>query len=159
MGHPSTPQATDYCIDRCTFLGVAPKVIITIREPYSFYRSRYTYHKGELQGRGIRTFEQFMFADPSTVPRKQQSWDIRDACGTPCKYDYVLHTETLAQDWYALLEELGLPRIGLPHVIPSGKREPPTLFTPAIAHKIEQIDRPMFEEFGYLKREAPFTIG
>ena len=33
----------DLCRERCTFNGVPPKVVITTREPYSFWRSLFTY--------------------------------------------------------------------------------------------------------------------
>jgi hypothetical protein len=85
------------CMERCTFLGMRPKVIITIREPYTFWRGRYTYHMESLRRRGMRTFAEFMGSPqrPGAWPDGQtpQSYDIHTACGNPCIYDYALHTE------------------------------------------------------------------
>ena len=38
-----------------------------------------------------------------------QAGAIRGACGSPCVYDYVLHTETLDTDWHSLLLKVREP--------------------------------------------------
>ena len=43
MGHIILPSDVDMCRERCTFNGVPPKVVITIREPYSFWKSLYSF--------------------------------------------------------------------------------------------------------------------
>jgi len=42
LGHPIY-GAVDMCRRKCTFNGVQPELIISIREPYSWYRSLFTY--------------------------------------------------------------------------------------------------------------------
>ena len=45
-----------------------------------------------------------------------QTLRIQRACGTPCKYDALLRTESLTQDWANLLAGLQIPPIKLPRL-------------------------------------------
>ena len=161
MGHTSE-RAVDQCRNLCTNRGAAPKTVISIREPYSWWRSLYVYgyicsYASTCTSSDFHTFMR------QAKPGIAQSNYIRRECGRPCNADYLLRTETLAEDWLGLLRTLGLPLVGLPHANPTGaksRREtPPTVFTQEIVDIIHSFDSAMFTEFGYPKRtDAPFEL-
>ena len=85
-----------------------------------------------------------------------QSGRLHRACGDPCRYDRLLHTETLTDDWIAMVTDFGLPRVALPRLNEAvGGRTvtPPNMtLTDEIVAIINRVDAPMFSEFGYQKR-------
>jgi hypothetical protein len=80
-------------------------------------------------------------------------------CGEPCNYDFVLHTESLQEDFISLCKELGLPwPIKLPSIDEGGNRPvPSTNFTRSIIDKINLVDASIFDQFGYQRAIAPFS--
>ena len=91
-------------------------------------------------------------------PWEPQSFIHREQCGQPCKYDFMLHTETMQEDWIKLMDKMGEPRTLLPHdVNPSGKGQT-FEFTPEVLEIIHRIDANMFEEFGFKKRTSTFQL-
>ena len=140
--------------------------VISIREPYSWWRSIYVYGYVCWQA-AVCTNEDFlgfmrgvgmgMWANGGKVA---QSSYIQRECGSPCNADHYLRTESLSTDWLALLHKLRLPLIQLPHSNPTKERPkiPPTIFTQEICDIIHTVDEPMFTEFKYPKRECPFEL-
>ena len=156
----------DYCKTRCVHDGVPPKLIVSIREPYAFWRSAYiySYTASPAQFR-LRTNKDFIgyMRDADNDHRMVQSALIRKACGEPCTADYYLHTETLSDDWLNMLRDEDLPLVALPHANPtttdSWKVPDKTIFTPEVMNIIHRVDANMFEEFGYRKRlDVPFEL-
>jgi hypothetical protein len=88
-------------------------------------------------------------------------------CGRPCTYDYMLHTETMDDEWVGLMKAIGLAPKRLPRPVnPStsagrgwlGATSPRTVFDEEVLEIIHRIDANMFGEFGYEKRLEPFVI-
>ena len=48
---------------------------------------------------------------PNVIGHATQSDSLRRACGEPCTYDHVLRTESLRDDWIALLLKTGQPDV------------------------------------------------
>ena len=76
----------------------------------------------------------------------------------PCYYDELLRTETLSGDWAALLHKYpGLPQVALPRVNEAGAAirhhpwgsPPPAVYTPQLRSLVRQMDRWVFDRFGY----------
>lgn len=181
MGHTSR-AAVDNCIERCTFGEgkIPPKVVVMVREPYSFWSSRYLFAKACVHAAsctgwfGITSFLQFLqfienrgnFVPPdppnaswvagrARSPWEPQSFIMEEQCGKPCKYDYLLHTETMQEDWIKLMDKMGEPRTLLPHDVNPSKGAPELVeFDDAALDIIHRIDANMFEEWGYKKRTA-----
>jgi len=166
MGHTSV-AAVDRCRRQCVHEGVPAQTIISIREPYAWWRSLYRY--GFIgRNAAIMTGKDFagFMADASRNRGWAQSSNIRRACGAPCNADHILHTETLGADWLRLLIALDLPLVALPHVNPTATGEHSnrvpgrTIFTQEIVDIIHFVDGPMFAEFGYTRRnDVPFELG
>jgi len=181
MGH-TTRAAVDNCIKRCTFGEgkIPPKVIVMAREPYSFWSSRYLFAKACVHAAtctawvGITSFLGFLtyienhgnfvapdphnetwVANRGTSPWEPQSFIMQEQCGKPCKYDYLLHTETMQEDWIKLMDKMGEPRTLLPHdVNPTNGAKELVVFDDAALDIIHRLDANMFEEWGYKKRAA-----
>jgi len=135
MGHTTTSVANP-CKNTCANGGVKAKTIITIREPYSWWRLLYTY--GYICKAAATctkdTFHTFMRKIKNGQVNNRgsrvcQSNFIHSKCGTPCRADYFLHMETLGTDWLNLLRSLQLPLVGLPRSNPTSDYAPPTVFT------------------------------
>lgn len=171
MGHTWT-VAVDTCRVACTFAGRAPKVVVSIREPYHYWRSVFTYawmgaYTAAKIPRGVVNFSGFMRHSRDTPSGREyaQTTLIQRACGMPCVHDYILHTERLSSDWLHLLRSLRLPLVGLRRMNPTLKEDPnngpppPTLFSKEVVQIIDKIDANMFNEFGYAHRiDVPFRI-
>lgn len=79
--------------------------VTQVRDPYAFWRSRFTYAWNcqfaiYCTPGSVKTFEQFMALvgggpGHTVEPWIGQSKIVRDQCGEPCKHDYLLHTEVL----------------------------------------------------------------
>ena len=52
---------------------------------------------------------------PDRLPISQSGL-LHRACGDPCRYDRLLHTKTLTDDWIAMVTDFGLPRVALPRL-------------------------------------------
>ena len=82
---------------------------------------------------------------------------------TPCVYDHVLRTESLADDWITLLIKTGNPLWRIPRSNPTvdGPLGPPprTVFTQEVVDIINRVEASVFTEFGYQRRAAPFELG
>jgi hypothetical protein len=172
--HISGP--VDECRTRCTFAGVAPKVVVSVREPYHYWRSLFTYAwVGEASAvsipEGVHSFAGFVrAADAHATPgphgsrvyEHSLSTSLFLSCGRPCRYDYLLHTETLASDWLHLLRRLEMPLVALPHHNPtntaSSNPPPPTVFTAEVLQIINTLEANVFEEFGYERRSDQFEL-
>merc|ERR1712216_1057489 len=105
------------CMRHCTFDGVKPQTVISVRDPYSFARSRYLYewsciYSDWCSHGGFQhwmSFEAFItsWAQPGKA-HYTQSQILRWSCGTPCKYDYAIRTENLSAGWIDLQLRTGL---------------------------------------------------
>ena len=110
---------------------------------------------------GVHTFADFVTTLPS---RWTLSESLHRACGDPCEYDFVLHTETLELDFINLLSRLGLPLMGLARMNPTRdsqpERGPPPVadFTQEVLDVIHRVDGWVFSEFGYARRLTPFEL-
>ena len=110
---------------------------------------------------GVHTFVDFVTTLPS---RLTLSESLHRACGDPCVYDFVMHTETLELDFVNLLSNLGLPLIGLARMNPTRRdqpeRGPPPVaeFTQGVLDVIHRVDGWVFTEFGYTRRLSPFEL-
>ena len=165
LGHTQA-QMVERCKVQCVHDGVEAQTIITVREPFSWWRSLYRYG---YEGRNAaiitnKNFAGFM-ADAARNPQWAQSSNIRRACGRPCTADHYLHTESLEEEWLRLMVKMDLPLVALPHTNPtlvhSQRRKPDrTNFTREIVEIIYTIDSAMFDEFGYPRRAAdvPFEL-
>ena len=166
MGH-TWGSAVEDCKRRCPH----HKVVVSIREPYSWWRSLFTYAfrcswAAVCLPRGYpRTFAGFMDWARRN-PKQAQSAHIHNACGDPCQYDYLLKTERLIADWINLVRREHLPLYKLPRINMASNRNsdqprnqpPPTVFTEEILQIIHELDGPMFDEFGYARRTSAFEL-
>ena len=154
---------------QCTFGGVSPQRVVSVRDPYSFVRSMYIYtwscEYSDWCSRGYQPWMEFgEFVKNSLEPgaHATQSASVERACGHPCKYDHLLRTEHLTADWTALMRQTGRQVWQLPRSNPSknGPMGPPprTVFTREVTDIIERVEAPIFEQFGYRKREPPFEL-
>ena len=78
------------------------------------------YSRAHAQAKGVlNSFVQFvgwMGRDGLELTGASLASRLERHCGRPCRYDYLLRTESLAADWLRLVEALGLPRHALPRV-------------------------------------------
>ena len=168
MGHTNGQIVTD-CTEACTFDEQPPKVVVMIREPYDFWASRFLFAwncdhaKSCTQYFNIKSFIEFLRfvrrkGDHS--PWEPQSLIHRNFCGQPCKHDFAFHTETMQDDWIALMDKIGEPRSLLPRLVnPSTRTNAPAIeFTSEALDIIHEIDANMFEEWGYKKRHESFAL-
>lgn len=167
MGHTHIGSVRN-CLARCTFDGVAPQIVMTVREPYSYYRSLFTYawacaYSAVCIPAGVDDFAGFM----EWVNNNRHVTQIRAidrACGQPCHVDHLLRTEHLGTDWLRLMEHLSLPLSPLPWSNPTKRTgtnagpPPPTLYTVRVVEIIDNIDARIFSEYGYRQRQAPFQL-
>lgn len=173
MGHTTWHGHIEWCSERCTFHGVAPQVVVSVRNPYSYWRSLFTYAWVGIGSNlaipdGVSTFGGFVqWADEQARATDNDmfalsmSFALLLACGRPCRYDYVLHTETLSSDWLHLLTTLELPLVALPHSNPTqlqSRPPPPTVFTNEVRAVIHRLERSVFDEFGYERRMRTFEL-
>ena len=170
MGHQMNHSDVDYCIDKCTFDGKRPIVVMSIRNPYAYYTSLYKYaYAGAMFPSTRLPFASFMdhyvfhvAPTPRAHRKYAQSEFIRHACGSPCRFDHLLHTETLDQDWEKLnrSEGLNLPRqMPVVNAAQFVRGVPPLItFTRSILQRINQIDSILFDEFNYTRRTEPFDV-
>lgn len=73
-------------------------------------------------------------------------------CGTPCKADFILHTERLAQDWQHLLLELNLPLVQIPRINEVGadaEKPPAAPFTDDVLGVVQRVDASIFTDYDY----------
>ncbi len=168
MGH-TDQGSTAQCERRCTFDGVKPKRVVSVRDPYAYARSMYLYtwscEYSDWCRRGYQDwmeFGPFILGAWKVGGHATQSESIRRACGKPCVYDYALRTETLAADWGRLMNATANPLWRLPRSNPTKDgpmgKAPRTIFTKEITDVIEAVEAPLFEQFGYKKRTPPFEI-
>ena len=170
MGH-TWNSALASCITACTFAGRAPKIVISIRNPYHYWRSLFTYawigsYSAVTIPHGVTNFTGFMNDVRDRRSQLAQSYVIEHTCGKPCVHDHILHTEKMLSDWLDLLAILGLPPIGIPRVNPTASASsnghnvpPPTVFTEEVVSTVHRLDTNMFVEFGYTHRsDAPFSL-
>ena len=161
MGH-TWQAAVNTCLARCK----GAKIVLSVREPYQYWRSSYTYafRCSYSDTCTSATFKEFM-RSVSRGEIRTQSSSIHSMCGqgsTFCKYDHVIHTETMLEDFIAILDMYGIGRQGLPHSNPTGsggRRNPGrTIFDAEIVAIINRVEARMMHEFGYQKRQAPFEL-
>ena len=185
LGHTTIADVVT-CRGLCGHGGVRPQTVVSVREPYSYWKSLYAYahfghhsalktHKsfagfmedaravGERLAAGdIPTVDVAHLNDPGVhLPNKVwfQSECIKRSCGRPCDADHYLRTEVLDRDWRDLLRRLDLPPVALPHANVLRVPNVQTVFSAAIVDVIHTYDAPMFDEFHYLRRAAPFELG
>jgi len=168
MGH-TWMSAVNVCKNRCTVGGQPPKVVVSLRDPYRFWRSLFTYawygaYSAIRIPAGVHDFAGFVLW-ARDHPEHSQSQSIRRACGRPCAHDFLLHTESLQNDWVRLLAALDMPLVGLPRINPTASHDrtartaPPTVFTREVVDIIDNLEESLFTEFGYARRtDVPFTI-
>mmetsp|Transcript_21866 Transcript_21866/g.68696 ORF Transcript_21866/g.68696 Transcript_21866/m.68696 type:complete len:564 (-) Transcript_21866:136-1827(-) len=179
MGHALFPSV-ERCAARCSenFVdasgskppSITPALIMTVRNPYSFWWSLYGYVKASLDGRGesaalyflqatnatacLVTFGTFLRHMRSHGAHMAQTAHIHRICGAPCLYHFLVHTETLDADWLALLGQLRLPLKPLPHVnvVDGSARRTHQLaahYTPELARIVQEMELLLFDHFGY----------
>ena len=185
LGHTTIADVVT-CRGLCGHGGVRPQTVVSVREPYSYWKSLDAYahfghhsalktHKsfagfmedaravGERLAAGdIPTVDVAHLNDPGVhLPNKVwfQSECIKRSCGRPCDADHYLRTEVLDRDWCDLLRRLDLPSVALPHANVLRVPNVQTVFSAAIVDVIHTYDAPMFDEFHYLRRAAPFELG
>ena len=171
MGHTHKASVAS-CIHQCTFDGVAPKVIVMIRDPYEFWASRFLFAwecklAASCTGSyGITHFHQFLrFIDNHMRMKTRTVWHpqhiiMYDQCGNPCEHDFLLHTETMQEDWLELMDKIGEPRTLLPQTINPTRtgNHPPIEFDAEALEIIRRIDGPMFDVWGYKERKESFSL-
>ena len=85
-----------------------------------------------------------------------QSARVHRACGTPCRYERLLHVENLTDSWAALLNAYNMPHVQLPRLneaTANHRQEMPDYtLTDEIVEVIHRLDDAMFSEFGYARR-------
>ena len=96
--------------------------------------------------------------DRGKSPWEPQSFLMEQQCGKPCKYDYLLHTETMQQDWIKLMDKMGEPRALLPHDINPTVGKERLQFTKDVLGIIHRLDANMFDEWGFEKRDESFNL-
>jgi hypothetical protein len=177
MGHASHSFVAS-CADRCSDApvnvsgqpSITPTLIMTVRNPYSFWWSLYGYVKAGLEGSGasgtlallkasnatgsLATFDAFLWHMRSHGTQRAQSSHIRRICGTPCLYHFLLRTETLDADWLAVLGQLQLPLEALKHVNvvggPAHDAAPlASHYSPELAAIVQEMEPMLFDHFGY----------
>ena len=146
-----------------------------MRDPYHFWRSLFTYAwVGEASAvvipEGVTSFAGFVrhAEEVATSWGNHGEWEyslsvnLLLACGRPCQYDYLLHTETLTHDWLHLLRQLEMPLVALPHHNPTNTTSrnppPPTIFTTEVLAIINRLEASVFDEFGYERRTDEFEL-
>jgi len=155
MGH-TDQGAVSACAHRCperqTF------TVISIRDPYAYWASVYRYARfnraAAAPSPGDMNFEQYIawMAGEEQKPwwrrtpiRGSPAWSqsvrVRRACGEPCTPDFVLHTESLADDWAALLDTLQVPRYPLPHTNAVKAPYNGLYNTPFSRHTLDRINK------------------
>eukprot|EP00747_Dinoflagellata_sp_TGD_P008036 gnl/TRDRNA2_/TRDRNA2_117666_c1_seq1.p1 gnl/TRDRNA2_/TRDRNA2_117666_c1~~gnl/TRDRNA2_/TRDRNA2_117666_c1_seq1.p1 ORF type:complete len:194 (-),score=1.50 gnl/TRDRNA2_/TRDRNA2_117666_c1_seq1:121-672(-) len=161
MGH-TTVRAVEKCSQMCKHPSnqSKPSIVIGVRNPYALWRSYFRYAWiGRCNGwHRPRTedFESFMHWVNETG-QAGQSDHLREACGSPCQYDFVIHTESMSDDFEKLFDQLGLPRRQLEHINPTDEAAPADqFFSKAILEIIHRIDGTIFDEFKYSKHTLPF---
>jgi hypothetical protein len=170
MGHVTNQDDVRHCMSHCTFDGVAPQKVVSVRNPYAFARSMYAYTWScawsDWCKRGYQPwmeFEEFIKSAWQPGGHATQSESIRRACGDPCVYDHLLRAESLEDDWIDLMIKTDNTVWRLPHANPTefGPMGPPprTVFTKAVTDIIERTEARLFTEFGYQKRTPPFELG
>ena len=157
-----------------TFRGVRPQIVLSIREPYEYYHSLYTYaYSGTGMPKTHLAFEDFMKTyvekaapTPKAHYRYSQATRITRVCGTPCNYDYLLRTESLTQDWAALLKAMRIPlreaAASLPRLNPTTTKRggaKPVIFTRRVLDIIDRADGMLFDLFGYARRTQCRSTG
>ena len=172
MGHVGSVNDTDFCTTACTFNGSRPRVAVSIRNPYDYYASLYKMaYAGKAVIHARLPFEKFMETYVARQPPPRDSLrgahdehtltqTLAAACGSPCRHDYLLRTESLAADRAALVRDSGLPvaptlpvfnvatRKGVPSVI---------AFTSRVLEIVDRADGRLFDTFGYSRRTVPFN--
>jgi hypothetical protein len=141
--------------------------VLVVRNPYSFWWSRYHTANACREGRArpaqtcagvsalaLRTnlsFPAFLYLD-TKLSGVSQSESIQRLCGKPCMYDYVLRFESLHSDWIALLARLSFPLRPLPpeageasHILTDLSEH----YTPELDHLIRGVEAFVFEHFRY----------
>ena len=177
LGHTNR-NVVEHCREACTFGEQAPKLVVMIRDPYDFWASRFLfawdckYAKTCTSAFNIKDFLGFLkfvkmrlhwgngTLGSGHSPWEPQSQLHEQHCGKPCKHDFLFHTETMQDDWFALMDKIGANRTLLPQTVnpsPHGPQAPAIHFTSEALDIIHLIDANMFEEWGYKKRKEPFA--
>ena len=86
LGH-TNKVVVDGCKESCSHKGVLAQTVISIREPYSWWRSLYTYGY-VCKKAAVCTKKDFIGFMRSASPRMAQGRLIDRACGTPCTADH-----------------------------------------------------------------------
>lgn len=164
MGHagrPSVSACTAHCPSSKTLL------VLSVRNPYDYWTSLFKYGR-----RGVNSaianalpheyFETFPTFVGHVATPEQFKWSltfrVQRACGNPCVFDFLLHTETLAADWSRLLTSLELPQIPLQRVNVGLHNETAGLdwktMSTDISRKVTKLEWWIFATFGYAKRQG-----
>ena len=181
MGH-SNYSASKACQARCGDRRVVR--ILTVRNPFTYWESVYKYAWKCLGNRCPSQERSRLVQDPASGVKNDFSakgvlisfasflrfvsmsrwWvdmtlseRIFTKCGRPCKYDTLLHTESLSKDWSRLLvQHPHLPRVRLSHVNKGGGQAhhpwgppPPVSYTPELVNIVQRLESVVFETFDY----------
>ena len=141
MGHVHNHKAVQGCLQKCRQAGVPSVVMMTVRDPYSYWQSlyKYSWHASgpshvahlvasttlqastlhslaERHAGVLSSFLSFLrWAEGhANALGFTQTRRVQTACGTPCNYDVLLRTENLSSGWSQLVERYQLPHVALP---------------------------------------------
>ena len=177
MGHTSHDNVHG-CVQSCN---VPTARVLAVRDPYTYWQSVFKYawlegapsyvawwlgmntnERSTQQRRAghLLSFGHFMRWVGGDGDRQMghisQSARLHRACGTPCKYERLLHVENLTDSWAALLDAYNMPRLQLPRLNEATADErqqmPDYSLTAEIVAIIHRLDDAMFTEFGYTRR-------
>ena len=180
MGHSSVHPLQVYikaCSGRCH---VPTVLVVGVRNPYRYWASVFTFgwiggvktsdvtywfskyrHLGleAMRNGPMSSFARFMLEwAPKEGRSRSISLLLHKACGTPCKYDFLLRFESLERDWQRLIGMYGLPAVALPRlntVATTEKLSPPsTALTSEIVDIINDLEASIFTQFGYERMNA-----
>ena len=179
MGHTTSNQV-QRCRNRCP-RSTRTALVLAVRNPYEYWQSVFKYtwdgksiiaHR-KFRDRGIgmeamragalHSFTGFMQWAEKNGWQYTQTFRLARSCGSPCHYDFLLRTETLAHDWQRLVTNFSLPHVALPHIneghASSSASTPPNHeLTPEAIRIVNKLDSHIFATFGYTMRQSDPSI-
>ena len=180
VGH-NRPAIMSVCHSRC---GKAP-FALSVRDPYAYHETLYRWTLVNSGLVPIRTWHNMTAADVHASSREKQiplrsfahwiryvttnqtqflqSSRIAAACGRPCVYDMVIHTENLTTDFHSALR--GASLIGAEQTLPmphrnavAGSARRPIAWTVELLALVTAAETSLFDEFGYSPRRVPEDV-
>ena len=162
MGHARSKHI-EHCRRKCS---KPSSLIIGVRDPLEYFLSEYSYAlhgvnsgsanymKKEHIDLSRMSFEAFVEWVYGNHIGFTQTSRLNRTCGIPCRYDYVIHTESIQEDLDHILgsffanETLPNMTIGHKNVTPL-KYKKKTAMTERARELIYEMEYPVFAQFGY----------